>query len=179
MTKVHSLWSIQQNPSASPRGWVTGNTTIGNNVWAQTDASGDSAWISKAARGRRKRACYPTRVFDFPFSAAQEPSEYAEFSVTQLFYTVNTMHDLAYVYGFDEAAGNFQDINFSGRGVGGDYVVAFAQDGSSSMDNAVFIAPPDGQNGIMKMYLWSAMSPQRDGSLEQGYRCLRVYARDI
>ncbi|KAJ2546890.1 hypothetical protein EV175_005434 [Coemansia sp. RSA 1933] len=150
------------NPSASPHGWVTGNTTTGNNVWAQTDPSGNGT----PSDVQRRPVTNSSGVFDFPFNRTQEPGSYADFAVTQLFYTVNTMHDLSFVYGFDEAAGNFQDINFSGKGVGGDHIVAFAQDGGST-NNAVFTSPPDGQNGIMKMYLWTAMTPERDGDLEQ------------
>lgn len=40
------------------------------------------------------------------------------------------MHDLFYVYGFDEAAGNFQNTNIGKNGKGGDNVIANAQDGS-------------------------------------------------
>ncbi|KAJ1774095.1 hypothetical protein IW140_000626 [Coemansia sp. RSA 1813] len=151
------------NPSTSPHGWVTGNTTTGNNVWAQTNPSGKGTLVDNlrpVAKGM------PNKVFDFPFNTAQEPDKYADFAVTQLFYTVNVMHDLSFVYGFDEAAGNFQDINFSGKGVGGDHVVAFAQDGSD-VNNAMFTSPPDGQSGTMKMYLWTATTPKRDGDLEQ------------
>ncbi|KAJ2193067.1 hypothetical protein IW144_004603 [Coemansia sp. RSA 522] len=145
---------------ASSKGWVTSNTTIGNNVWAQTNPSGGKDWVSNF------RPTAQNGVFDFPFDKTHEPADYAEYAVTQLFYTVNMMHDLAYVYGFTEAAGNFQDINFSGLGVGGDYIIANAQDGRST-NNAVFTSPPDGQNGLMQMFLWTSTKPSRDGSLEQ------------
>ncbi|KAJ2315272.1 hypothetical protein IWW54_000398 [Coemansia sp. RSA 2705] len=152
-----------KNPArddASPRGWVALNTTAGNNVWAQTNPSGGDSWLANF----RPTAQEPA-VFDFPFDAAKQPADYADYSVTQLFYTVNTMHDLSFAYGFTEAAGNFQDINFSGQGLGGDYVVANAQDGSST-NNAIFTSPPDGQHGRMQMYVWTATEPHRDGALE-------------
>ncbi|KAI9501722.1 Fungalysin metallopeptidase-domain-containing protein [Coemansia spiralis] len=149
---------------ASPFGWVTRNTTIGNNVWAQTNPTGNDTWIGNYRPV--SSAAFPNKVFDFPLNTNSEPSTYADFSVTQLFYTVNTMHDLAFVYGFNEEAGNFQDINYSGKGTGGDYIVAFAQDGGST-NNANFMSPPDGQHGLMRMYLWSETTPRRDGNLDQ------------
>ncbi|KAJ2736745.1 hypothetical protein IW152_000499 [Coemansia sp. BCRC 34962] len=149
------------NTTASPKGWVTANTTTGNNVWAQTISIGsNSTWIS----GYRPTAA--NKTFDFPLDLALPPAAYRAFSITQLFYTVNTMHDLAFIYGFDEAAGNFQDINYSGLGKGGDYVVAIAQDGGG-MNNALFLSPPDGRHGEMRMFVWNATTPNRDGCLEQ------------
>ena len=70
-------------------------------------------------------------------------------------------------YGFDEPSGNFQQYNFGRGGLGGDAVIANAQDGSG-FNNANFMTPPDGQNGRMRMYLWSTAIPYRDGDLEAG-----------
>ncbi|KAJ2778922.1 hypothetical protein H4R18_004314 [Coemansia javaensis] len=151
--------------AASPAGWVSaGTTTTGNNVWAQTNPSGGDAW--KANYRPHARATPDGPSFDFAFDKAREPAGYADYSVAQLFYTVNVMHDLSFVYGFNEAAGNFQDVNFSGLGKGGDYIVAFAQDGSAE-NNASFMSPPDGQNGVMRMFLWNQTVPSRDAALEQ------------
>ena len=46
-------------------------------------------------------------------------------------FTCNKMHDLTYKYGFDEAAGNFQERNIhkGHKGLGNDAVIANAQDG--------------------------------------------------
>lgn len=41
-------------------------------------------------------------------------------------------HDLTYRLGFDELAGNFQESNFGKGGLGGDAVIAMAQDGSGT-----------------------------------------------
>ncbi|KAJ1720619.1 hypothetical protein LPJ61_006137, partial [Coemansia biformis] len=151
----------QSSSKASPQGWVTADVTTGNNVWAQSNPSGGDTWETNY----RPRA-HSGMMFDYPFDKAQEPTKYTDYAVTQLFYTVNLMHDLSYLYGFTEAAGNFQDVNFSGQGAGGDYVVAFAQDGSG-MNNAMFLSPPDGQHGVMTMFLWNQTTPMRDGGLEQ------------
>ena len=55
--------------------------------------------------------------------------------------------------GFDEASRNFEHVNSSGQGVGGDAVLAEAQD-SSGLNNANFATPADGGSGRMQMYLW-------------------------
>ena len=34
--------------------------------------------------------------------------------MTNLFYMNNVIHDVMYLYGFDEASGNFQTTNYSG-----------------------------------------------------------------
>ena len=70
-------------------------------------------------------------------------------------------------YGFDEVSGNFQQHNFGRGGAENDAVIANAQDGSG-FNNANFMTPPDGQNGRMRMYLWSTALPYRDGDLEAG-----------
>ena len=69
----------------------------------------------------------------------------------------NVMHDLSYSYGFDEAAGNFQETNYNNLGRGSDYVEAEAIDNANgdSNNNASFSSPPDGINGGMNMFVWT------------------------
>ncbi|CEL61034.1 Extracellular metalloproteinase NpI OS=Aspergillus oryzae (strain ATCC 42149 / RIB 40) GN=NpI PE=2 SV=1 [Rhizoctonia solani AG-1 IB] len=75
------------------------------------------------------------------------------------------LHDLTYLYGFTEAAYNFQQENFRKGGKEGDRVQVSVQD-SSGANNANFATPPDGQPGRMRMFIWTATSPNRDGALE-------------
>ncbi|KAJ1964497.1 hypothetical protein GGI12_001393 [Dipsacomyces acuminosporus] len=145
---------------ASPKGWVYTNTTMGNNVWAQYNPSG----LDNADMLPKTPESAPG-AFDYIMDLSQEPGTYADASVIQLFYMVNIMHDLAYLYGFDEAAGNFQDTNFSGQGKGNDSVIAMAQDGSGT-DNSSFATPPDGYRPIMRVNLWTGTNPRRDADLE-------------
>ena len=77
------------------------------------------------------------------------------------------MHDVQYLYGFDEAAGNFQVSNFGRGGLGGDAVRAEAQDGSG-IDNANFTTTVDGAPPRIQMYLWDFTYPLRDGDLDAG-----------
>ncbi|KAJ1954643.1 hypothetical protein GGI12_005744, partial [Dipsacomyces acuminosporus] len=108
----------------------------------------------------------PGNVFNFPLDLRQQPPCYIDAAITQLFYTTNTMHDLSFLYGFDEAAGNFQQVNSSGRGRGNDGVIAIAQD-TSGTNNAFFATPPDGQNPRMRMFIFTATNPYRDGGLDR------------
>ncbi|HEY7050336.1 MAG TPA: M36 family metallopeptidase [Jatrophihabitantaceae bacterium] len=86
-------------------------------------------------------------------------------TATQNFYFVNKWHDHleAAPIGFTEAAGNFQQVNSSGQGAGGDAVLDQPLDGANianglpdanHIDNANFATPPDGQAPTMQMYLW-------------------------
>ena len=85
--------------------------------------------------------------------------------LTQLFYVTNWYHDRLSLLGFDEAAGNFQQTNFSGMGLGNDRVLAEGQD-SSSTDNSNFATPPDGQSGRAQMFRFIGPTVDRDGSLD-------------
>ncbi|KAJ2140330.1 hypothetical protein IW136_002637 [Coemansia sp. RSA 678] len=155
---------LVENPAhskASPLGWSRGNQTAGNNVYAQSNPDGGYGWEHNF------RPTSVDRVFDYPLDLEKQPAKYIEAAVTQLFYTNNFMHDLFFLYGFDEAAGNFQDENFSGKGKGNDAVIANAQDGSG-YNNANFATPPDGRHPKMRMYVWDITRPNRDGDLEQG-----------
>ena len=95
------------------------------------------------------------------------PSSYINASTVQLFYTANMYHDLLYLLGFTEKAGNFETNNNGQGGTGNDLVILNAQDGSGT-NNANFATPPDGQPGRMRMYTWTLSTPNRDGSFEAG-----------
>ena len=68
------------------------------------------------------------------------------------------MHDKLYDLGFTEAAGNFQQNNFTNGGTGGDRVIAWAQYGANVpglRNNAFFYCSgPDGTPGYLKMYIY-------------------------
>ncbi|MCC7507541.1 MAG: M36 family metallopeptidase [Saprospiraceae bacterium] len=148
------------NPVASPYGWldVNGeagaeyNYTRGNNVWAYDDSSNDG--VGSEAESASGGA---NLVFDHPYDAQLEPEGNLDAAVTNLFYMNNMMHDITYLYGFDEKAGNFQLNNYGNGGQGGDYVEAQAIDGSGT-NNANFSTPPDGFSGTMQMYKWATGS---------------------
>jgi PKD repeat protein len=143
------------NITASPYGWHDTNgaagaeytITRGNNVYAYDDISNQNSPGTSPTGG-------VNLIFDFPANLSQAPSTYLSASVTNLFYVNNMIHDILYLYGFDEEAGNFQENNYGNGGLGADYVEAECQDGGGS-NNANFATPDDGSNGRMQMYLWS------------------------
>jgi extracellular elastinolytic metalloproteinase len=58
------------------------------------------------------------------------------------FYVVNSIHDISYLYGFTEAAFNFQNDNFGLGGKGNDRVTISVQS-SAGTDNADFSTPAE------------------------------------
>ncbi|MEQ1787714.1 MAG: M36 family metallopeptidase, partial [Acidimicrobiales bacterium] len=118
---ARSLVTMQAlNTTASPEGWIPDgqNETLGNNVDAHLDLNADNIADTPRPQGS------PSRVFDFSFNSASEPTTYREATVTQLFYFNNWVHDRMYDLGFTESAGNFQTNNFGRGGNGNDAVQA-------------------------------------------------------
>ncbi len=150
------------NAIASPFGWhdtdgaVGAEHTItrGNNVHAYED--GDNPGFSPDGGG--------SLIFNYlintTYSAANQSESAA---ITNLFYWSNLCHDLWYLYGFDEASGNFQQNNYGNGGSGGDYCRSEAQDGSGTC-NANMSTPSDGGLPRMQMYVCNS----RDGDLDNG-----------
>ena len=154
--------SIVENPSdpiASPFGWHDTDgregeeftITRGNNVHAYADPDDRNFSDGMEPDGGAMLN------FDFPFDPELEPLGNTDAAVTQLFYMNNVMHDFSYLYGFDEAAGNFQQNNYGNAGRPDDDVAAEALDNfnGSDADNASFSAPRDGENGRMNMLVWN------------------------
>jgi len=145
-----------ENLTASPYGWHDTNgqngpeftITRGNNVHAYLDIDGSNNSQGDEPDGGAEL------LFDFPMDLDAEPETFQAASVTNGFFMSNVMHDFSYVYGFDEAAGNFQSNNYGNGGNGGDYVNMHIDDGSGT-NNANFSTPPDGANGTMQMFLWN------------------------
>lgn len=166
------LISTVGNALASPNGWHDANAiggttaslkytyTRGNNVLAQEDADGNNGNGIRPDGGAGL-------LFDYQYGGATfQPTVYTPAATTNLFYSINMMHDIWYQYGFNEAAGNFQQNNL-GRGGAtsgtGDYVLADAQDGYSqttpTLNNANFSTPNDGSRPRVQMFLWTMGAP--------------------
>jgi len=146
-----TLETTAVNTTASPFGWhdtdgVLGaefTVTRGNNVNAYEDGNNPGFQPDGG----------PTLVFDFPFDPVYSGGNESESAaITNLFYWNNLIHDLTYIYGFDEASGNFQTNNYGNGGLGNDWVRAEAQDGSGTC-NANFSTPTDGNLPRMQMYI--------------------------
>lgn len=144
------------------------DSTRGNNVYAAEDRNNTNGVIDKAAVSQTPQ---PNLTFDyvpdFTVSPILTTPPNQQFNITNLFYMNNIMHDIVYIYGFDEVSGNFQRDNMGRGGLGNDHVFADAQDGGGT-NNANFGTPVDGQNPRMQMYIWTAPNPDRDGDVDNG-----------
>jgi extracellular elastinolytic metalloproteinase len=160
--------TIESDPAdavASPFGWhdtdgsagAEFTTTRGNNVCAQQDLDGNNSSCGSVAQPSGGAGLAFTAPLDL---ATQQPVDYQDAAVINLFYWNNVMHDLLYRYGFDEASGNFQENNYGRGGLGSDSVNADAQDGSGT-NNANFSTPPEpngpfSTNPRMQMFEWTS-----------------------
>ncbi|KAI8805504.1 Fungalysin metallopeptidase-domain-containing protein [Cladochytrium replicatum] len=158
-----SPWDL----NASPDGWHVVNDTQfyevrGNNVIAQANPNNVFAGGLPAL----PRPNSTTLDFEYTLDVTKAPSDPQNqaVSVVNVFYIANTMHDLYYNYGFDEAAGNFQAYNYDKGGSGNDAVLANAQD-SFGANNANFATPVDGSPGHMRVALYTYTTPNRDSGL--------------
>lgn len=155
--------TLVTNPAdanASPFGWhdTSGaagaefTITRGNNVHAYLDQDSNNA--SDTGTDPNGGA---SLTFDFPAELAEHAQNYREAVTANLFYWNNVFHDVLWLYGFNEAAGNFQANNYGRGGTAGDYVRAEAADGSGT-NNANFSTPVEtattGGTPRMQMFLW-------------------------
>ena len=168
-----TLQPFTGDPIASPRGWVDGTETRGNNVIAGRNATGQFQTLTPIT------TVAPDRNFSFPLElgpGAPNPTTYPDAATTNLFYWANRAHDLFYRIGFDEAAGNFQQDNFGKGGVGGDPMLSYSQFGIAapriaSMDNAFYTANrafEDGSRPSINMFLAGSFQDRlfSDGSYD-------------
>jgi hypothetical protein len=151
-------------------GWMTDGTTKtdGNNVQAGLDRDGtDGIDLNSEAVSATRNFTFDYTPYDPNTGLGNEPltPEFQKGSITQLFYIANWFHDEMYRMGFNEAARNFQGVNFTGQGLGNDRLRAEAQD-SSDTNNATFTSPGDGGRGKMQMYLFTPTTPDIDGGLD-------------
>ncbi|GAA3918200.1 T9SS-dependent M36 family metallopeptidase [Hymenobacter algoricola] len=160
---IHGARQLTVNPSnvrSSPFGWhdedgVAGaefTITRGNNVHAYDDRQNRNVYIPGQSVSPDGGA---NLEFDFAYDPANRPAGNLNAAVVNLFYWNNIMHDMMALKGFNEVSGNFQQMNYTGLGLGFDHVKAEAQDGGGT-NNANFSTPPDGTRGKMQMYTWSA-----------------------
>jgi hypothetical protein len=147
-----------QNVVNGPGGWLGSGsqTTInisGNNAHAYLDVDANNSPDSGGTAVTDGNFLTGSNLAVAPTTAANKAV-----AVQNLFYLNNTVHDILYSHGFNEAAGNFQTNNFGNGGSGNDPVNAEAQDGSGT-DNANFATPADGSSPRMQMYLWTGFGP--------------------
>jgi extracellular elastinolytic metalloproteinase len=167
---VTDPWNAAPGNATSLKWHYDGTTyhdsTRGNNVWAQEDRDNNNTTFGKTAIST---TIQPNLTLDFTpnFTLAPTVTANQQFATTNLFYWNNIMHDITYLYGFNEPSGNFQANNQGRGGTGNDYVIADAQDAGGT-NNANFSTPADGSRPRMQMYLFTSVTPNRDGDLDNG-----------
>ncbi|MFT4802595.1 MAG: extracellular elastinolytic metalloproteinase [Flavobacteriaceae bacterium] len=142
--------TIVINPAnliASPFGWhdtnefpgAESNSTTGNNI---------SAFIYD--NGYQPNGGELLNFTEYPFDPNySEENNSKDASIANVFYWSNLVHDVLYMYGFDEKSGNFQQNNYGNGGLDDDYINIFSQDDFNC--NAGISMFPDGFNPFVKM----------------------------
>ncbi|MDJ0568869.1 MAG: M36 family metallopeptidase [Pleurocapsa sp. MO_192.B19] len=124
-------------PPQFPGHWCTNDKCIGNNTIATLGNS--STTLQGMIQGEKI-------VFN-PASGIGDDQK-----ILNIFYFCNYMHDFFYMLGFNEAVGNFQDVNLTGQGTPNDPVEARAHSGAVR-GTANMFTPPDGRRPVMNMGL--------------------------
>lgn len=151
------------DPDASPFGWHDTNgipgadslTTSGNNARVFLDRNADFQPDSSETTGGSDLQ------FQYAFQLDKEPVSYHKAVDVQLFYQLNTLHDVLFHHGFGEDA-NFQVTNYSGKGKGNDPLIGLSQFGADRgrENNADFVPSTDGNTSYLRPYLWGLPDDQ-------------------
>ena len=158
-----SVDGLNTNPAGGSDPWLPAGATTsnGNNVDAYTDINSPNGFGGNDFRASTTAAGVFDRVYDTAASPLVSQDQQMA-AITQLFYSINWLHDEWYDAGFTEAAGNGQNDNYGRGGVEGDAMRAEAQDAANQgrRNNANMSTPADGMDPVMQVYLWSGASDQ-------------------
>jgi extracellular elastinolytic metalloproteinase len=127
---------IRPLPPNFPFEWVDSDSLKGNCTFAFLGSTGEKTFRGSTTGGQL--AFQPTSTNN------------DDQKLVNAFYYCNLMHDFFLALGFDEAAGNFQNTNRIGAGMGGDCLIArvlgVAVEGLATMRSR-----PDGKNCEMSL----------------------------
>ncbi|KAF8878443.1 Fungalysin metallopeptidase-domain-containing protein [Infundibulicybe gibba] len=160
-----------QGASSSPMGWHDNGAT----TTTSTDGNNVIAFKTKVNFWTRRNQTVTTPetraglIFNYTYVDTWDPKlgkNNVDAARTNAFYVINTMHDIAYKYGFTEKSFNFQTNNFGKGGLGNDRIRVQVQD--SGGNSARFHTPPDGQSGICQLWVMSKTLPRRDVAMDNG-----------
>lgn len=170
-TNPEDGFSIIQAPAdmiVSPHGWHS------DGVKTYTDTRGNNVdvFIGSSTRFSFRPEANELLEFTAKFDPSKTPKENRNASSVHLFYLLNKVHDVTYRYGFTEIgtakiilAGNFQRSNL-GRGGKENDRVEVSNQNPDDHDTSNFASPPDGQAGLMNMYLFTNHWVNRDASFD-------------
>lgn len=131
----------------------------GNNVDAFANLVAPDGYQS----GDRRANVTSPNVFDVTYDHTKPPGATdlnIQAATTQLFYTLNYMHDWFYDAGFTEATNNPQQDNYGRGGLGRDPIIAQAED-ISGRNNANASTPADGASPRIRMYVFDGQSTKK------------------
>lgn len=133
----HKKLSVLRDTAAPP---LTDFQTIGNNAHVSSDTSGIASDIIINSGGlfaelapfyfKEEADGGPNLLFDFPnpgTSTNYNPLDYSKASTTQMFYSINSIHDILHYHGFNPKAGSFQANSGEGYHVTGITVAGLGQ----------------------------------------------------
>lgn len=157
-SSVVTIESFNTPPGSATDPWLPSGATetLGNNVDAYADITAPSGFNG----GDLRASTTGTNVFDRSIDLNQAPNwndGQIMAAITNIFYTINWLHDYWYDSGFDEAAGNAQADNYGRGGLGGDVLRAEIQD-HGGRNNANMSTPSDGLSPRMQVYVWNGDS---------------------
>ena len=167
-----TLQSFQGDSVASPLGWTDGAATAGNNVVVGENLIGTDFLRPTPTLGVNGDFSFPLQL-----GPGTNPLDYRDSANTNLFYWMNRAHDLHYLYGFDEQAGNFQADNRNRGGVGGDAVFAYTHYGTQALsfgdiENSFFTLEGSDDDGVqpeVSMFLSAAAGELGDFFTDGAY----------
>ena len=166
-----ALFQTEGDPALSVGGWLAPGVTVtsGNNVISFVDLDDDGVPdpAEQPTASIMDLDGVPTRSFDFPFDPTAAPGTVANRNAATVnaFVVANWWHDRMAELGFTEGAGNFQDVNSTGNGVGGDPILARLHVGT---DNSTFGTPAaDGTCcPTLNSFTWTGPDPDRDSGFD-------------
>jgi len=125
----HKALPIYRNPANPP---LTDFMTVGNNAYVSSDTTGEATDLILGSGGllsllstfylKEEADGGPNLLFDFPNpgnSTNYNPLDFAKASTTQMFYSINAIHDILHYHGFNPKAGSFQANVGEGKQVNG------------------------------------------------------------
>jgi hypothetical protein len=149
------LVKLLHGPISKKDPWLleSATNTIGNNVNAYADVVAPDGFTN----GDYNAEITGPKTFDYKYRTSEPETSMnnRKAAIVNLFYMNNYLHDMFYDYGFNEAAGNAQALNYGRGGVEGDPIRAEVQD-NSGFNNANMSTPADGRSPRMQMYLWDS-----------------------
>ena len=157
--------TIEVNPDAVPGAPYPGawHDTDGDQIDDSTLTTGNNVVAQQDGTNARMADGGATRNFSFPLNLALDPladNDQIDSAITNAFYWANIVHDITYVYGFDEVSGNFQLSNYGNGGLEGDPITLFALD-PNAPNNAFYVPTPDGTPSQISMGIFDQSVPSR------------------